>query len=161
VSPKIGEGKLQLVAWLNLQQANRVLDALLERRLRAETGLSTAEYEVLFRLQFSVGHPLQMSEIADLLLSSPSGTTRIADRLEKNGLITRETPRRNRRVVQVTLTERGLRVLEKADTVFREALRESFAAHLSLSDLDDVRRLMRKVLEGNGAWSESRCSPGG
>ena len=160
MSTQTEESKLQVVAWLNLQQANRVLDGIIERRLRAETGLSTAEYEVLLRLRFSAGHPLQMSEIAALLLSSPSGTTRIADRLEKDGLITRETPPDNRRVVRVTLTEGGRRALERADTVFRDALRESFAAHLSESELDELRRLMRKLLEGNGAWSESRCSPG-
>jgi DNA-binding MarR family transcriptional regulator len=157
---KTAEGRLQVGAWLNLQQANRVLDGIFEHRLRTETELSMAEYEVLFRLQIAADHPLQMSEIAAQLLSSPSGTTRIADRLEGAGLIARETPRHNRRVVRVTLTERGRRALESADRVFRLALRESFGQHLSESDMNELRRLMRKVLEGNGAWNEARCSPG-
>ena len=161
MTAKTSAGKLHVGAWLNLQQANRVLDGIFEHRLRAETELSMAEYEVLFRLHLAPDHPLQMSEIAAQLLNSPSGTTRIADRLEAAGLITRETPRDNRRVVRVTLTERGRRALEKADTVFREALHEAFAAHLSEADMNDLRRLMRKLLEGNGAWSEARCSPGG
>lgn len=153
--------KLQVGAWLNLQQANRVLEGIFEHRLRTAAELSTAEYEVLFRLQVAADHPLRMSEIAAQLLNSPSGTTRIADRLEAAGLITRETPRDNRRVVRVTLTERGRRALERADTVFREALHEAFATHLSEADISDLRRLMRKLLEGNGAWSDARCSPGG
>ena len=154
------EEKVQIGTWLNLQQANRVLEGILEARLRTETDLSAPEYEVLFRLQHASGHLLLMSEIAAQLLNSPSGATRIADRLEAGGLIARRTPRDNRRVVQVTLTERGRQALEKADRVFRGALRESFAAHLSESDVNELRRLMRKLLEGNGAWTEARCSPG-
>lgn len=157
---RTAEERLQIGTWLNLQQANRVLEGVLERRLRADTGLSVPEYEVMFRLQVADGHPLLMSEIAAQLLTSPSGTTRIADRLEEAGLIVRETPRDNRRVVRVTLTKRGQQVLKKADQTFRSSLRESFTAHLSESDLNDLRRLMRKLLEGNDAWTEPRCSPG-
>lgn len=154
------EERARIGTWFNLQQANRVLEGLLEQRLRSEVDLSMPEYEVLFRLQHAAGHPLLMSEIAAQLLNSPSGATRIADRLEAEGLIARETPRDNRRVVHVTLTERGRKVLEKGDGVFRDALRESFAAYLSHAEVNELRRLMRKLLEGNGAWTEARCSLG-
>ena len=86
--------------------------------LRAEAGLSWAEYEVHFRLRVAGERPLQMREIADQLLASPSGITRIADRLDRDGWITREIPPKNRRVVRVRLTDRGLSVLETADRTF-------------------------------------------
>ncbi len=149
----------QVTTWINLHQTVRVIQSLLEDRLRAATDLSWAEFELLMRLQVSAGHPLHMGEIADQLVGSPSGTTRIADRLEKDGLIVRETPRENRRVVQVTLTTRGKHVLAQADGVFREALHERFASHLSETELGEVRSVARTVLEKNGAWSEARCSP--
>lgn len=149
----------EVTTWINLHQTVRVIQSLLEDRLRAATHLSWPEFELLMRLQVSAGHPLHMGEIADQLVGSPSGTTRIADRLEKDGLIARETPRENRRVVQVTLTARGLKVLAQADGVFREALEERFASHLSETELAELRRLARTVLEKNGAWSEARCSP--
>jgi DNA-binding MarR family transcriptional regulator len=148
-----------LGAWLNLQQVNRVLEGLLEHRLRSEADLSLAEYEVLFRLQLAADHPLQMNQIAAQLLGSPSGTTRIADRLVKAGLIERATPRENRRVVQVKLTERGRTVLKQADRAFRQTLNEAFAAHLSETEVASLRRTLRKLLEGNGAWLEARCEP--
>lgn len=152
--------RARIRTWFNLQQANRVLEGILEHRLRSEADLSMPEYEVLFRLNHTAGQPLLMSEIAAQLLNSPSGATRIVDRLEAEGLIARETPHDNRRVVNVTLTERGRKVLENADGVFRDALSQSFAAYLSHADVDELRRLMRKLLEGNGAWTEARCSPG-
>jgi len=92
---------------MNLQQASRVIQGTLEEKLRDESDLSWAEFELLWRLQLADGHPLRMNEIAEQLLGSPSGTTRIVDRLETERLIARETPRDNRRVVHVRLTERG------------------------------------------------------
>lgn len=156
----MADTKEQVTAWMNLQQVNRVLEGVLEHRIREVADLSLPEYEALFRLQIASGHPLQMSEIASQLINSPSGMTRIADRLEKDGLIERETPPDNRRVVLVRLTARGRKVLDEADQAFREALRESFSSHLSESELNDLRRIMRKLLEGNSAWTPARCSPG-
>jgi DNA-binding MarR family transcriptional regulator len=156
----MADTKEQVTAWMNLQQVNRVLEGVLEHGVKEVVDLSLPEYEALFRLQLASGHPLHMSEIAAQLINSPSGMTRIADRLEKDGLIERETPPDNRRVVLVKLTERGREVLDKADHAFREALSKSFSSHLSESDLGELRRLMRKLLEGNSAWTAARCSPG-
>ena len=154
-----GATRERVTAWVNLQQANRVIQALLEESLKAATDLSWAEFEVLWRLEAAAMHPLQMNEIAEQLLGSPSGITRMADRLAKDGLIARETPRENRRVVHVKLTERGASVLASARDAFGEALGQTFSAHLSEADVTALRRLTRKLLEGNGAWVESRCNP--
>jgi len=156
----IDEARIQIAAWLNLQQANRVLDGAFDHRIRAAAGVSMAEYEVLFRLSHAGGKPMQMAQIATQLIASPSGTTRIADRLDRDGLITRHTPEDNRRVVEINLTPKGRRVLDKADRAFREALGESFSANLSRREIETLRVLMRKLLEGNDAWNEARCSPG-
>jgi DNA-binding MarR family transcriptional regulator len=144
---------------MNLQQANRVIQGVLEQRIRAEADLSWPEFEVLWRLHIAAEHPLQMSEIATQLIGSPSGTTRIADRLEADGLIQRETPRENRRIVRVTLTGRGQARFERADAAFRAALDEAFSGHLSESEAAELRGTLRKLLERNGAWLESRCDP--
>jgi DNA-binding MarR family transcriptional regulator len=149
----------QVTTWINLHQTARVIQGLLEERLRAETDLSWAEFELLMRLEVSAGHPLQMSEIAAQLVGSPSGTTRIADRLEKDGLIVRETPRENRRIVRVLLTDRGRKVLAEADETFRATLHETFSEHLSHAEVADLRGSLRKLLEKNGAWQEARCEP--
>src|ERR1700694_3662577 len=100
----------QVGTWINLQQTFRVIQARIDERLRAETDLSWPEFELLMRVELAAA-PLQMSEIAAQLVGSPSGTTRIADRLEKDGLIVRETPRENRRIGRVLLTDRGRKAL--------------------------------------------------
>ena len=149
-----------VTAWINLHQTVRIIQARIEERLRAEADLSWAEFELLMRLQFAAGQPLQMSEIAAQLVGSPSGTTRIADRLEKDGLIVRETPRENRRIVRVLLTGKGKELLARADETFRTALQETFGDHLTDAEVAGLRKELRKLLEKNGAWTEARCLPG-
>jgi DNA-binding MarR family transcriptional regulator len=151
--------QVQVTTWMNLRQAARVIEARLEDRLRAEADLSWAEFELLMRLQVWAGHPLKMSEIAAQLVGSASGTTRIADRLERDGLILRETPRENRRIVRVQLTDQGRKVLAQANAIFRAALQESFGDHLTESQVTELRQSMRSLLERNGAWQEARCAP--
>jgi len=149
----------QVSAWMNLRQAGRVIQTRLEERLHKEADLSWAEFELLMRLRISAAHPLQMSQIAAQLVGSPSGTTRIADRLERDGLIVRETPRENRRIVLVQLTDRGREVLADADEIIRTNVQEVLGDHLTEGEVAELRGLLRKLLESNGAWQDARCAP--
>ena len=72
----------------------------------------------------------------------------------------RETPRENRRIVRVQLTDRGRKVLAEADETFRVILQESLGDHLTEAEVKELRHSLRKLLEQNGAWQEARCSPG-
>ena len=154
-----GASQDQVGTWINLQQTFRVIQARIDERLRAETDLSWPEFELLMRLELAADHPLQMNEIAAQLVGSPSGTTRIADRLEKDGLILRETPRENRRIVRVQLTDHGRKVLGEAEQTFRTSLHETFGSHLADSEVAKLRSTLRHLLEKNGAWQEARCNP--
>jgi len=136
-----------------------MIQTRLEERLQKEADLSWAEFELLMRLRVSAAHPLQMSEIAAQLVGSPSGTTRIADRLVRDGLIVRETPRENRRIVRVQLTDHGREVLSKADEVIKTNVQEVLGDHLTETEVTELRALLRKLLECNGAWQDARCAP--
>jgi DNA-binding MarR family transcriptional regulator len=149
----------QVSTWINLRQAGRVIQTRLEERLQKEANLSWAEFELLLRLRISAAHPLQMSEIAAQLVGSPSGTTRIADRLVRDGLIARETPPENRRIVRVQLTDRGRKVLADADEIIRTNVQEVLGDHLTEGEVAELRGLLRKLLESNGAWQDARCAP--
>ncbi|HEY1331822.1 MAG TPA: MarR family transcriptional regulator [Actinomycetota bacterium] len=151
--------KERVATWLVMHQATRVLQEHVERRLDESTHLSWLEFELLWRLKLAADHPLQMNELAARLLASPSGITRVADRLEREGLITRETPTDNRRIVQVALTPLGASTLADADRAFHDGLREAMSDALTADDGVRLRRIMRKLLEHNGAWSAERCDP--
>jgi DNA-binding MarR family transcriptional regulator len=99
---------------------------------------------------------LRVADVADRLLASPSGMTRLADRLVAKGLIGRQVPDDNRRVVRVTLTQLGREALEAADLIFHDFLEHSFTAALTEEEVGLLRSLLRKLLEHNAAWAPDR-----
>ena len=144
---------------MNLVQAQRVVQSAVEERLASETGLSWSELEVLMRLAIAPGRRLRMIEIADQLLASKSGVTRLVDRLVADGLIAREVPPDNRRVVHGRITDAGLEALGRARATFTAGLDDAFSRHLTDAEVAQLRAITRRLLEGNGAWAEDRCQP--
>src|SRR5215472_3062216 len=126
-------------AWVNLVQAHRVIQAALEQRLEAETGLSWPEFEALMRLSTAPGRRLKMIDLADQLLASKSGITRLVDRLAANGLISREIPPDNRRVIYGRITDAGLAGLGRARATFMAGLEDAFSRHLSEPEVAQLR----------------------
>jgi DNA-binding MarR family transcriptional regulator len=152
-------GHEELGAWINLVQARDVVATGLERRLQADAGVSLAEHEVLVRLATAPGRRLRMLDLATLLLVSKSGITRLVDRLTREGWVRRELSDLDRRLVYAALTERGHAKVRASVPVFAEAVRDAFLRHISEQDVADLRRILRKLLEGHGLWSDARCSP--
>lgn len=146
-------------AWLNLLQAHAVISSRIEAELDATCGLSLAEHEVLLRLAHAPDEQLRMYDLSDLLLLSKSGITRLVDRLEKRGFVTRELSKLDRRVIHTKLTAEGGAVLERAKPVLARSVDAFFSSHLSDADIKALRGALKRVLEGNGSWAEHRCSP--
>jgi DNA-binding MarR family transcriptional regulator len=146
-------------AWLNLLQTHAVVNSRIEADLEAGSGLSLAEHEVLVRLDAAPDHRLRMNDLADLLLLSKSGVTRVVDRLEKRGLVGRRMCESDRRVVYAASTPAGGKALADAREILASAIQRSFSRHLSDADVAALRSSLRQLLEGNGAWLERRCSP--
>jgi DNA-binding MarR family transcriptional regulator len=149
----------RLGAWLNLIQTNRIVSDVLEEHVEAAAGLSLAEHEVLIRIGFSPDGKLRMADLASLLLVSKSGVTRLVDRVEQAALVRREFSPDDRRVTCASITDAGRDALERANPAFARALDQAFSQHLDDSDVACLRAALRKILEGNGEWEESRCSP--
>jgi DNA-binding MarR family transcriptional regulator len=148
----------RLGAWVTLVQVNQVVEAALEQQLRASVGVSLAEFEVLVRLSGTPQGRLKMIEIANLQLASKSGITRIVDRLVQDGLVSREVPPENRRIVYAAITPAGTEALRRGRAVFFEELERTFLRHLNESDVRALRRTLRKLLVGNGIWDQERCT---
>lgn len=146
-------------AWLNVVQSNRVVSDALEEAVEAAAGLSLAEYELLVRISNAEGGRLRMVDLADLLLVSKSGVTKLVDRVEEAGLVARESSAEDRRLTFARITRDGRRALARAQPAFDRAHERVFSQHLSDQDVRCLRAALRKVLEGNGAWEERRCSP--
>ena len=145
--------------WLNFLQAHVAVMDSLERKLESEKGLTLAWHEVLMRLAASPDGRLRMFDLSELLLLSKSGATRLVDRMEETGLVSRGGCATDRRVTYAVITDKGRAVLEDSMPVFQKGIEEFFSKHLTDDDVAALRAVLRKLLEGNGQWKEQRCSP--
>ena len=120
------------------------LPDVLSAEMEASCGLSFRWYDVLVHLE-DVPEGVPMSEVASRILASKSGLTRVIDRMEKAGLVRRERPEDDRRVVLVVITPAGLEALHAARRVHRDGIRRHFAEHLDEADLATLVRTLEKV----------------
>jgi DNA-binding MarR family transcriptional regulator len=83
--------------------------------------------------------------VASRILASKSGLTRVIDKMEKAGVVRRERPQDDRRVVLVFITPDGLATLHAARRVHRDGIRRHFTEHLTDAELKTLARTLEKV----------------
>ncbi|MCA9087776.1 MAG: MarR family transcriptional regulator [Planctomycetaceae bacterium] len=130
--------------FLNLWRTFDCLKAL-EEELFGRYGLSAQQYNALRLLRMEYPAAMQTLELGKRLISRGPDTTRMLDRLEKQGWIARNRRPENRRVVEITLTEAGLTLLEQMGPDVVE-MHERQLGHLSAQQrlqLVDLLRLAR------------------
>jgi DNA-binding MarR family transcriptional regulator len=126
-------------------EASSGLTSALERRLADECDLPLQWFEVMLRLARSPGHRLRMCDLAAQVALSPSGLTRAVDRLERQGLVTRESCPEDRRVAYASLTAAGIARIEAAVPVHLTHLAEYLTGVLSHEELAQLSSTMRKL----------------
>jgi DNA-binding MarR family transcriptional regulator len=135
-------------AWLGfLDFHNRVVREL-DDELEREHRLSLSTYSVLAALTKSPERRLRMSELADNVLISRPGMTRLIERLEREGLVERTRSETDSRQVYAQITERGLERLGDAAKTHFEGVRRRFLDHLSATQIQVLARVWIKLLGG-------------
>lgn len=138
----------QLAAWRAFLRAHATVVDRLDRELQGEQGLPLTWYEVLLHLRRAPDHRLRLSGLADRLVLSRSGLTRLVDRMVAAGLIERQVCRMDRRGAFAVLTQEGLSRLRRAAPVHLRGVQQHFAGLLTDPELDAIRTGMGKVAEG-------------
>jgi DNA-binding MarR family transcriptional regulator len=119
-----------------------ILKADLEEALQQETGLLLADNEALLNLSLN---PMRMSDIADRLVLSRGGTTKVIDRLEELGHVARRPDPADRRATLVEITDSGQRARAGAKVVIDRRLEEMWSQHITDEDAETVIELMERV----------------
>lgn len=136
----------EMASWRSFLRAHATITKALEAELEVEQQLSLAAYDVLVQLSEAPRRRLRMTELADAVLLSRSGVTRLVDRLEKVGLVARSRVVDDGRGVAAELTEQGLDRLRVAATTHLRGIRDHFAERLDEVDLADLERISRKLV---------------
>jgi DNA-binding MarR family transcriptional regulator len=122
-------------AWRAFARAVLVVPRVLEADLLAGCGLSMVEYIVLVNLSEAPGRALRMNELAAGSVLSTSGTTRLVERMARQGLVERRPAETDGRGLMAVLTEAGLRRLEEAYPHALASVRSNVMDHLAGLDL--------------------------
>ena len=131
-------------AWLALVRTHTRLWDLVEAQMRRDHGLTMARYDVLAHLDMA-GGPLRLSELADAIMLSPSGLSKLLDRMEASGLVRREPDPRDARAAFAAITPQGRSLARKARQGHHEFLRRTFGDMLDDRDLADLTRIMARL----------------
>ncbi len=123
-----------------------LLKAILEERLQEASGLVLADNEALLNLAHADGG-LRMSDIADRLILSRGGTTKVIDRLEALGYVERSPDPQDRRATMVEISDAGRAAMAEARVVIDEGLEEAWAQHISDDEARVIVEVMHRVLE--------------
>ena len=141
-------------AWQAFLDAQSTVMRQLEADLVAADGMTLAEFDVLITLRLAEEHRLRMTELSERVRLSPSGLTRLVDRLTHGGLVKRIRCASDRRGTWAVLTAAGKERVDHVMPIHLRGIRKHFANRLSPADLN----LLADALEGLADRPRSRVS---
>ena len=130
-------------AFIALQKAANQLSQQAEQLLKSN-GLTGAQYNVLRILRGGEPDGLPCSSVSERMISHDPDITRLLDRMEKRGLITRARQSDDRRVVKTRITQAGLEKLKKLDGPVRILHKQQFA-HMSAAKVGGLTALLDEI----------------
>jgi len=125
----------ELAAWRGLLRVHASVLKALDAEMETAHGLPLTSYEVLIQLADAPDHRMRMCDLADSVLLSRSGMSRLVDRLERDGLLVRCACSHDARGAFACITEAGLQLLEQARPTHVSGIRRRFLAQFSEDEL--------------------------
>ncbi|MCO5296795.1 MAG: MarR family transcriptional regulator [Fimbriimonadaceae bacterium] len=145
--------KEQHEAWVAFFVGHGLLTKKIEHALAVAGCPGLEVYDVLLALEMAPDQRLRMSDLANAIVYSRSGLTRLVDRLERLGWIRRERCPQDRRSTYAVLTDAGLAARESAWPVYRTAIQEHFGSRMSAEEA----RTLAEILGRFAAHPLSEC----
>jgi len=140
--PELDE--LEHAVWRAFLRSHAFVARRLESDLLANSDLPLAEFDVLFQLALAHGHRLRMNELADRVLLSRAGITRLVDRLVADGLVARIKCTSDARGAYAVLTEHGRDRFEAARPGHMAGVRRYFLDSFSRPELAMLAELLAR-----------------
>ena len=146
-----------LAAWVAFLRGHAALTRELNAQLVADHGLTMNDYEVLLRLSHAPDRRLKRVELAQSVLLTPSGITRLLDGLEQAGWVEKASCASDARITYAVLTDSGVEKLREAADSHLADIDRLFAGHFEDSELETLARLLGRI---DAAEDTETCEPG-
>jgi DNA-binding MarR family transcriptional regulator len=156
VSSQVLSEQASVRTFVALVRAHAAATRKLSAELSADHGLTLSDYEVLLRLSRAEDRRMRRVDLAEQVLLTASGVTRLLDGLERSGFVERASCSTDRRVVYAVLTEHGLEKLRIASHTHLDQIETLFRTRLDENELDDLTALLGRLED---AGEELVCDP--
>jgi len=138
----------ELEAWRGLLRVHASVLKVLDAEMEAAHGLPLTSYEVLIQLADAPDHRMRMCDLADSVLLSRSGMSRLVDRLERDGLLERCACTHDARGAFACITQAGRELLERARPTHVAGIRRRFLAQFSEPELRQLGAFWDRLVPG-------------
>ncbi|MGX7678243.1 MarR family winged helix-turn-helix transcriptional regulator [Jatrophihabitans sp. DSM 45814] len=135
----------RLAAWRSFLRSYTHIVRQLEQDLQVNHKIALASYDVLVQLAEAPEYRLRMSELANAVLLSRSGLTRLVDRLQREGLVERQPDPGDARGLFTVMTEKGRAALRDAAVIHLAGVSNLVVTKLTDDELRELQRLMTKL----------------
>jgi len=146
-----------MAAWVRYLRGHATLMRELNAEFVNEHGLTINDYEVLLHLSHAEQRAMRRVDLANQVLLTASGITRLLDGLERAGWVCKRHCDSDARVTYAVLTDAGYEKLREASDFHIQGIRRAFAAHYTEAELGILADLLSRL---GGSDDGSTCSAG-
>ena len=147
----------QLESWIAYLRSHSAITGELSAQLQREHGLTLNDYEVLLHLSHADGRRMRRVDLAQSILLTASGITRLLEGLERAGFVCKETCASDARVVYAKLTDEGYAKLRTAGVTHLRGVDELFLSRYSDEERATLAELLSR-LPLDGRLDGESCS---
>ena len=144
-------------SFIRLVRGHAAVTRAMNVRLVADHGLTINQYEALLHLSRADGRRMRRVDLADRLVLTASGVTRMLDGLEQAGYVDRDACASDRRVTYAVLTDPGLEKLRAASESHVSDIRAFFESRFNADELVQLVALLERLPQDA---ETPDCSPG-
>ena len=148
-SQVLSEQSISVESFVSLVRAYTHATRELNAQLTVDHGLTISDYEVLLRLARAPDRRMRRVDLAQQVLLTASGITRLLDGLEKHGYVTRAACDSDRRVVYAVLTDDGATKLREASATHVVQIEDYFTSRYEQSELTELAALLGRIELGD------------
>ena len=143
----MGDGftEIEQNAWGGFLGVYGRMNRMIEEDLQSHSHITHVEFEILLRLSWNESHRVRIQDLAAESVLTRSGVSRLVERLEKAGLVTREEAPEDRRGAYAVLTDEGAARFQKAVKAHVAFVRENFLSHYSERELEQMAAFWQRL----------------
>ena len=147
MSNKIAEiSDVHKAAWGGFLLSHAKIVRTIDSLMASQGEVSLEQYDVLLALEEAPEQQLTMTELADAVVFSPSGLTRLVDRMVKQGFLERCCNLKDKRSTYAKLTKHGLETRSRSWILYSQLLQDHFACHVSKQDAKHLVVIAERIL---------------